>query len=68
MESITLRTPDISCAHCEAAISTAVKKLEGVDNVKIDLSAKLVTVAYDAQKLTVGKIKETIEGQGYNVE
>jgi copper chaperone len=68
METITLKAPGISCAHCEAAISSAVNKLTGVNSVTVDVSAKLVSVTYNPQELTPAEIKTAIEDQGYEVE
>ena len=67
MESIVLKTPGISCSHCQAAITGAVGRLAGASDVKVDLSAKAVTVTFDPALLSPDAIKEAIEGQGYDV-
>ncbi len=67
MDTITLKTPTISCAHCEAAIKKAVGALPGAGAVRVDLSAKLVTVAYDGKSVTPAVIQAAIEDQGYEV-
>jgi copper chaperone len=67
MESITLKTPGISCSHCEMTIKKAVGNLPGTGTVDVNLSAKLVTVAYDAQAVTPAAIKAAIEEQGYDI-
>ena len=51
MESTTLVAPDISCEHCRHAIEGAVGKLEGVSQVRVDISTKAVHIDYDLQKL-----------------
>ncbi len=68
METITLKAPGISCAHCEAAITTALKKLAGTGSVIVDVSAKLVPVTFNPQLVTRDSIKTTIKAQGYEVE
>ena len=45
MRTKTYDVPDISCGHCEAAISTEVGALPGVDRVAVDLERKRVFVA-----------------------
>jgi copper chaperone len=68
METITMKAPGISCAHCQAAISGAVGKLPGAENVSVDIADKLVTVTFDPLTLTPERIKAAIEDQGYDVE
>ncbi len=67
MEKITLKTPGISCSHCEAAIKKAVGALPGALTVKVDLSAKVVTVDYDGASVSPAAIQTAIEEQGYEV-
>jgi copper chaperone len=67
MESTSLVAPDISCEHCQHAIEGAVGKLEGVNNVKVDIPAKTVNVTYDPQKVTLEKIEEVLDDTGYTV-
>jgi copper chaperone len=67
MESITLKTPGITCSHCEAAIKKAVGGLTGAGTVDVDLATKLVTVVYDGGSLNPVDIKTAIEAQGYDV-
>ena len=68
MKTITLNVPGMSCSHCEMAISGAVKGLDGVESVNVNLNDKIVTVTYDSGKLAERKIKSAIEEQGYDIE
>lgn len=67
MESTTLVAPDISCEHCQHAIEGAVGKMEGVSTVKVDIPTKSVHVSYDPQKVTLNKIEEVMDDEGYTV-
>ena len=58
----------ITCGRCESDIKRAVGALAGVDEVDIDVRSKLVTVKFDAAQVDTGKIKETIEEQGFDVK
>ena len=40
----TYRVPDMSCGHCEAAITEEVTQVTGVESVCVDLDAKVVQV------------------------
>jgi copper chaperone len=68
MESTTLVAPDISCEHCQHAIEGAVGKMEGVSSVKVDIPTKSVHISYDPQKVTLDKIEEVMDDEGYAVE
>ena len=67
MESTTLVAPDISCEHCQHAIEGAVGKMEGVSSVKVDIPTKSVHISYDPQKVTLDKIEEVMDDEGYAV-
>lgn len=67
MEKTTLNVQGMSCGHCVKAIEGSVGKLEGVNSVEVDLQGNKVNVEYDTNQLTIEKIKETIDDQGYDV-
>lgn len=60
----TFQVPDVSCDHCERAITGAVGELGGVAEVRVDIDRKLVTVAGDAPD---DAIVAAIEDAGYDV-
>jgi copper chaperone len=43
-ETLVYDVPDISCAHCRAAILVEVGRVAGDAGVEVDLEAKRVTV------------------------
>ncbi|MDQ2714778.1 MAG: cation transporter [Chloroflexota bacterium] len=67
METTTLVAPDISCEHCQHAIESGLGKLVGVREVKVDIPAKTVQLAYDPQQVTLAKIEEELDDIGYTV-
>lgn len=68
METITLNVKGMSCNHCVKAIENSVGELDGVQDVKVDLSSAKVEVTFDNAKVSLSQIKETIDDQGYDVE
>ncbi|MGW8426489.1 copper chaperone CopZ [Peribacillus simplex] len=68
MENVTLSVSGMSCGHCVNAVEGNVGKLAGVEIVKVHLDAGKVDVAFDKEKVSLEKIKETIDDQGYDVE
>ncbi|MBD8071499.1 copper chaperone CopZ [Bacillus sp. PS06] len=68
MEQITLNVKGMSCGHCVKAVETSVGELTGVNSVAVNLNEGKVDVSFDAAAVSVDKIKETIDDQGYDVE
>ncbi len=68
MENVTLNVSGMSCGHCVKSVEGSVGELAGVEQVKVDLENGQVTVSFDQEKVTLDKIKETIDDQGYDVE
>ncbi|MGM9926108.1 MAG: copper chaperone CopZ [Bacillus sp. (in: firmicutes)] len=68
MESITLTVKGMSCGHCVKAVESSVGELDGVKNVVVHLNESKVDVDYDASKVSLDTIKETIDDQGYDVQ
>lgn len=44
MTTMICEVPAMTCGHCEAAVTTEVSALDGVESVVVDLETKLVTV------------------------
>jgi copper chaperone len=68
MESVQLNVSGMSCGHCVKSVEGSVGKLEGVNEVKVHLEDGKVDVAFNPEKVSLDKIKETIDDQGYDVE
>jgi copper chaperone len=68
MEKITLTVKGMSCGHCVNAVETNVGQLPGVSNVKVYLNDGKVEVEYNPSEVTLEKIVETIDEQGYEVK
>lgn len=68
MESVTLQVKGMSCGHCVKAVENSVGGLNGVKNVSVDLEKKQVKVDFESEVVTLDKIKDTIDDQGYEVE
>ncbi len=67
MEQKTLNVQGMSCGHCVKAIEGSVGELAGVNSVKVHLQENKVDVEYDNAQVSLEKIKETIDDQGYDV-
>ena len=55
--------PDISCAHCKAAIESEVAKVDGVSDVEVDIVGRSVAVIGGDD----AAIRSAIDDAGYDV-
>lgn len=65
---ITLQVEGMSCGHCKMAVTNALTELDGVANVEVHLEKGTVDVEYNEAKVSLDKMKEAIEEQGYDVK
>ncbi|MEG6616975.1 cation transporter [Peptococcaceae bacterium 1198_IL3148] len=56
----------MSCGHCVKHVEEALKELEGVKSVKVDLAGKNAVVEL-AHEVADDKLKATIDEVGYDV-
>ena len=67
MTEKTLKVPDMSCAHCKAAVEGELNRLSGVERANADVDKGTVEVTYDEGKVTTEDLKGAIEEAGYGV-
>jgi copper chaperone len=63
---VVLNVPDVSCAHCKAAIEGAVARVEGVDSVEVEVASKTCSVRLDPSG-DLRAVKAAIRDEGYTV-
>ena len=61
----TLKITGMTCAACSARIEKVVGKMEGVEEVSVNLATEKATVSFDTEKTGLVNIKERIEKAGY---
>lgn len=64
---IDMPVAGMDCASCAAHIEEAVRKLPGVEDVQVLVSAERATVMFDPERVTRDDIKAAIHGAGYTV-
>ncbi|HZH92764.1 MAG TPA: cation transporter [Tissierellaceae bacterium] len=62
----TMMVEGMSCGHCEMAVKNALKELEGVQDVNVDLSTGKVEVEGD--NLLDNLLMEAVDEAGYSVK
>ena len=66
-EKITLNIEGMTCAACSARIEKSLGKLDGVQEVNVNLLANKATIVIDSEKLTKKNLVDTIHKTGYEV-
>jgi copper chaperone CopZ len=64
--TVEIRVDNMVCDMCTKTIRTALEKVDGVKDVKVDLKAKAVTVRYDAGKTDVKGLEKAVSMSGYD--
>ncbi|WP_144485211.1 copper chaperone CopZ [Bacillus pumilus] len=67
MEQATLQVQGMSCGHCVKAVEGNVGELAGVESVKVHLDKGEVEVSFHPDQVTLNRISDVIEEQGYDV-
>jgi copper chaperone CopZ len=65
-EQIEYRVPDMTCGHCQKAVTEALSPVAGVERVRVDLETKLVTI--EGEGLDDAALRSAIAGAGYEAE
>jgi copper chaperone CopZ len=68
MANTVLNVPDISCEHCERAITNALTAMSGIRTVSVDIPGKQVRIVYDESQVSVDQMKDVLQEEDYPVE
>ncbi|MCD6384693.1 SO_0444 family Cu/Zn efflux transporter [Candidatus Sumerlaeota bacterium] len=64
-EGLVFRVPEINCEHCKVTLEKALKQIDGVKEVNVNIKRKEVIVVGELKK---EKIISAINKAGYNVQ
>lgn len=67
MAQTTFDVKGMHCGHCKMSVTNALKELDGVSNVSVDLETGKAAVEFDGAKVQFSDLKEAVEEQGYEV-
>ena len=60
------RVPDVNCEHCVNAITGELTRIDGVQEVKVDLDSKTVTVS-STDAVAEQQIRDGIDEAGFDI-
>ncbi len=66
-EKVTLNVPGMCSDHCAGIIRDSLNRLEGIKDVRANLSGYKVLVAFDPERTDPDRIRSTVEKAGYEV-
>jgi len=67
MNKVILPITGMTCANCVATVERSVKKVQGVEDVVVNLVTEKATIDYEPDKLELQQIIDRIERAGYGV-
>lgn len=65
MERMTLKIDGMTCGHCVAQVTKALKEVDGVDVEQVKVGT--ATVSFDPASTSTERITQAVEDQGYAV-
>lgn len=66
MQTEIIKVTGMTCDGCIPKVTSALKRVSGVSDVKVSLSTGEATVQFDEQKATHGQLESALQGAGYN--
>ncbi len=67
IKSLSLPVEGMTCASCVARVEKALKKVEGINEVNVNLATEKVTLSYDPALTDVSKFTRVVEDAGYKL-
>lgn len=67
MENVTLNVQGMSCGSCGNKVNGSIRKLEGIEDVQVNVAAGEVAVSFDEARVAVDQVVAAIESHGYAV-
>ena len=68
MKSTSFYVPSISCNVCCEKIKTSLSDINGIEDIAVDMTSKMVNVNYDEDLTDSSSIKDKVSSMGYEVE
>ncbi len=66
-DEMTLRIQGMHCASCTMNVENFLIRLDGIFDVKADLTSQSAKIRYDASKVDMDEIEKTIESLGFEL-
>jgi len=67
MTESTFPVKGMSCSHCQASVTKALKGVQGVSEAVVNLDKQQATVTFDPAKVTSEKLAKAVEDAGFTL-
>ncbi len=67
MTTRTFAVQGMTCAHCQTAVTKALKGVPGVASAEVDLQRQQAKVGYEEDKVTPDELAKAVEKAGYTL-
>ncbi len=67
MKRYNLDINGMTCEHCVAAVSGAIRGIAGVTDVNVDLAAKKASIVFDERQRVLSQLIDAVRTAGYDV-
>lgn len=67
MEEVTLKISGMTCGGCVNSVTSVLKPIEGVSDVKVTLEPGEAIIKFDPTKTSVEAFQDAIDGAGFDV-
>ena len=68
MDTIKIKVKGMTCKHCTMRVENALKSVESVENVNINLSTGELLIKYKSEENIYQKVSQAIENAGYSID
>jgi len=65
IKTVTLEVQGMNCAACPITVKTALKRVPGVSDVKVDYKTGIAEVNYDPKKTSSDELAKAITSVGF---
>jgi copper chaperone len=62
----TIKIKGMSCQHCVMAVTKALKEIEGLSSVNVDLQDGSATIEHSGP-IDMNRVKSVVEREGYQI-
>ncbi len=67
MSEINFIVEGMKCGHCASAVEKALKNLQGVESVKVELDEGIARVELENKETDLGRFKQAVKEAGYKI-
>ncbi|MBT9173219.1 MAG: Copper chaperone CopZ [Syntrophomonadaceae bacterium] len=67
METLTLKIGGMTCNHCKMKVGKALRTMDGVENVQVDINTGQTTVSFDSARLRAEDLRAVVSEAGYEL-